>query len=247
MSEILQSFFQRAIPEWNEVALIGPVSILFLIIWGLFVGWLRTKKRLKTGYTRKIFHFGVFTVAGIIQLSHGLSGVVIFGSITSFWVIYGVIRGEGFPFFEAVARETDRPHRSLFVIIPLISTALGGVLSNILFPGYAAVGYLVAGWGDAVAEPVGVRFGKHKYKVPSLAGVPATRSFEGSLSVLLVGFLAAFIAIAAAGKAPDLGMLAALTVAAASTFTEAISTHGLDNITVQIVASGVVYYFFDFV
>jgi len=38
------------------------------------------------------------------------------------------------------------------------------------------------GWGDAVGEPVGTRFGRHPYRVPSLAGVPATRTLEGSLA-----------------------------------------------------------------
>ncbi len=244
MSEVLESFLLRTIPDWQTVLWIGLPSTIFLIIWGFFVGWLKTKKRLKTGYTRKIFHFGIFTLACAVQFISGLKGVVLFGILTSIWVVYGVFRGYGYPFFEAVARETDAPRRKLFVIIPLVSTALGGILSNILFPGYAVVGYLVAGWGDAIAEPVGVRYGKHKYKVPSLGGVPATRSFEGSLSVFMVGYFAAYISLLFLGKPCDTGLIAALLVSFAVTITEAISIHGLDNLTVQVVASGIAYYFF---
>ncbi|HDR90994.1 MAG TPA: hypothetical protein ENN75_01970 [candidate division Zixibacteria bacterium] len=229
-------------PDAGTVLLIAPPASAFIILWSLLSGWLKTAKGLKTGYTRKIFHFGIFTMAGVLHIYLGLPAVVLFGVLTSAWVIFAVVRGEGNPFFEAIARETDRPRRSFFVIIPLLSTALGGVASNILFPGYAVVGYLVAGWGDAVAEPVGVRFGKHKYKVLSLGGVPAVRSIEGSLSVLIAGFFACLISLLIIGLSPQNALLISLAVAFSATVTEAISTHGLDNLTVQIVASGVAFY-----
>ena len=59
-----------------------------------------------------------------------------------------------------------------------MTTAIGGVLCNLLFPRYAYIGYLVCGWGDAVGEPIGMRWGKHRYNVPSMRGVPAQRSSQ---------------------------------------------------------------------
>ncbi len=242
MTDFIISFLHDAVPDWRTVLTVAPTSSAFIMLWSFLAGWLKTAKGLKTGYTRKIFHFGIFTMAGVLQICIGLSAVVLFGVLTSTWVIYAVLRGEGFPFFEAIARESDCPRRGFFVIIPLLSTALGGVLSNVLFPGYALVGYLVAGWGDAIAEPVGVRFGKHKYKVPSLGGVPAVRSLEGSSAVLISGFAASFISLMIIGITTADALLTASAVAMSATLIEAISNHGLDNLTVQIVASGVAFY-----
>src|SRR5690606_11252358 len=145
----------------------------------------------RTAYTRKVFHFTIFAAASVIQLVSGLGGVVVFGTIVALIVLFAVWRGDEHPFYEALARPNDAPRRTLFIVVPLVTTALGGVLSNLLFPAYAWAGYLVAGWGDAVGEPVGSRWGRHRYRVPSLAGVAATRSWEGSAAVLLVGALAA--------------------------------------------------------
>ena len=84
-----------------------------------------------------------------------------------------------------LARELARKAtgRTLFILVPMLMTALGGVVSNVLFPGWAFVGYMVCGWGDAAGEPVGTRWGRHRYAVPSMAGIPATRSLEGSAAV----------------------------------------------------------------
>ena len=136
-----------------------------------------------------------------------------------------------------MARETDRPRRTLFILVPLVTTALGGLVSALLTGPYATVGYLVSGWGDAVGEPAGTRWGKHKYGVPSLGGVPATRSFEGSAAVFLVGWLAATVALWNLAD-PSRAVLVGLACAGVGALAEGLSNHGLDNLTVQIAASG---------
>ncbi|NJD10357.1 MAG: hypothetical protein FIB01_07895 [Gemmatimonadetes bacterium] len=152
-------------------------------------------------------------------------------------MLRAVLRGDVHPLFEALARPTDAPYRARFVLIPLLTTALGGGFANLLFPGYAYVGYLVCGWGDAVGEPVGTRWGRHRFRVPSMAGVRATRSAEGSGAVLLAGTLAALIGLLATGH--PLADAAAMAAAAglAGALVEAVSTHGLDNLTVQVAAA----------
>jgi phytol kinase len=152
-------------------------------------------------------------------------------------VLAAVLRGEGHPLYEALARPTDLPHPHRFVLVPLLTTALGGGAANLLFPGYAYVGYLVCGWGDAVGEPVGTRWGRRRFRVPSMAGVSATRSLEGSVAVLLAGTLAALIGLLAAGRPPAEAAAMAAAAGLAGAVVEAISTHGLDNLTVQVAAS----------
>jgi phytol kinase len=187
-------------------------------------------------YTRKVFHFVIFTGAAAAHAWWGLPGTNVYGGVVALLVLAAVAVGEGNAFYEALARETDRPRRSLFVVVPLVMTAVGGLASALLAGPYAAVGYLVAGWGDAVGEPVGSRWGRHRYRVPSLGGVPAERSLEGSAAVLVAAWVAAVVALWSLDVQQSL-LVVALVSAVAGTVAEAVSNHGLDNLTVQVVAS----------
>ena len=188
-------------------------------------------------YTRKIFHFGVFTGAAVTHSLWGLPGVNAFGAVLASVVLVAVLRGDRDPIYRVLARETDRPRRTLFILLPLVTTALGGLGSALLTGPYATVGFLVSGWGDAVGEPVGTRWGEHKYRVPSLGGVPATRSLEGSAAVFLVGWAAAAVALWNLAD-PSQAVLVGLACAAVGALAEGLSNHGLDNLTVQLAASG---------
>lgn len=197
--------------------------------------WLRARGT-RVAYTRKTFHFAVFSGAAAVHAAWGLPGTNVYGAVVAVLVLVAVWAGDGHPLYEALARDSDRPHRSLFIVVPLVMTAVGGLASALVAGPYAGVGYLVAGWGDAVGEPVGTRWGKHRYRVPSLRGVPAERSFEGSASVFLIGWLAAAVALVGLGGGPHF-VWVALAAGAAGALAEAVSNHGLDNLTVQVVAS----------
>lgn len=225
------------LPSPGLAAWLLPASIAYTGLAAALAGHLRLVRDVRTPYTRKIFHFIIFTAAGLLQIFHGLPAVVIFGSVTSLFVLHAVWRGDGFAFYEAMARPTDAPRRTLFILIPLATTAVGGVTSNLFFPAWAFVGYLVCGWGDAVGEPVGTRWGRHRYRVPSMLGVPSTRSLEGSLAVFTAGTAATAAALMLLGFAAPQIALIALGAGAAGALVEAVSTHGLDNFTVQVAAS----------
>lgn len=188
-------------------------------------------------YTRKLFHLAVFTSAALVHTLWSLPGTLVFGSILAGVVLAAVLAGDGNPLYEALARESDEPHRTLFIVVPLITTAVGGLASALIAGPFASVGYMAAGWGDAVGEPVGARWGRHPYRVPSLAGVPARRTLEGSTAVFLVAWLGSAVAL----WGLDAGLSSALSVGLAcglaSAAVEAASHHGLDNLTVQVAAS----------
>lgn len=216
--------------------LLVPLAGAYALAASRLAAWLHTRRGVRTPYTRKVFHFCIFSMAGITQMLWGLPGVTVYGTVVSFRVLHAAWRGDGDPFYEAIARPSDAPCRTLFVVVPLVTTALGGGLSNLLFAPFGYVGYLVCGWGDAVGEPVGTRFGRHRYRAPSLAGVPATRSLEGSAAVFLAGALAASLGLAAGGAgaaAVPVGIACGL----AGMLVEAVSTHGLDNLTTQLAAA----------
>ncbi len=235
------SFIERATPDVQMVVLLGPALLLLSWAAARFVGRLAADRKVRVPYTRKIFHFVIFTLAGVLQFTGGLPAVMLLGVIVSLMVLYAVARGDGFPFYEAMARPSDHPRRTMFILVPLVTTAVGGLLANLFFGSFAAIGYLVGGWGDAVGEPVGATWGRHPYRVPSLGGIPAVRTLEGSTAVLLAGALAAFLGLWARGATLESALLAGALCGAAGAAVEALSAHGLDNLTVQLAAAGTAY------
>ena len=208
-----------------------------------FVGWLRVKQRVRIPYTRKIFHFIIFSAAGLLQYYYGLQAVSLMGGMVFLLVLVAVFFGDKIWFYQALARETDAPHQKKFIILPLLATAIGGIIANILFPETAFIGYFVGGWGDAIGEPVGTRWGKHRYTVPTLFGVKATRSLEGSSAVFIMSATIATLCILQLTALPfAMAILFGIICGLSAAVIEAISSHGLDNLTIQLVAAGVLRY-----
>lgn len=223
------------IPDAEVALRAGSTGLIVGLLAAGASSWLRARG-VRVAYTRKVFHFAVFSGAAAVHVVWDLPGTNAYGATVAALVLLAVWAGDGHPFYEALARDSDRPHRALFVVVPLVMTAVGGLASALLAGPYASVGYLVAGWGDAVGEPVGSRWGKHRYRVPSLAGVPAERSLEGSAAVLGAAWLAAAVALWGSGVGVSLAWIA-LACAAAGALAEALSHHGLDNFTVQLASS----------
>jgi len=219
---------------------LGGLALTGGLVWGTAVGAVAARFRrrgMRVAYTRKIFHFGIFTGAAAVHAHSGLPGTNAYGAAVAALVLYAVTRADGSGLYEALARETDRPHRTLFIVVPLVTTAVGGLVSALIAGPFAAVGYLVAGWGDAVGEPAGARWGRHTYRVPSLGGVPATRSWEGSAAVFAASWLASMVALTTLGVSWGVGLGVGAVVSVVATAVEAVSPHGTDNLTVQVVAS----------
>ena len=233
----LIAFFAENFPSARALLLGGPPALAWAYLALALAGYLKQCRGLKTGYTRKIFHFLIFGTVAAAHAVWGSRGVCLFGAMTTLVVFYAVLRGPGHPMYEAMAREKDAPHRTYYIVTPYFATLIGGVLSNVLFGRYALIGYLVGGLGDAIGEPAGTRFGRHPYRVPSAWGVSSTRTLEGSLGVLLACLAAVALGQLVLGgsePSPRLAVLL-LTVAVASTLLEAVSPHGWDNAFMQVV------------
>jgi phytol kinase len=238
MIDIIAGLF----PQPLEILIITPVTIISIFFFLYISGFLKIEYKIKTNYTRKLFHILVFTLAGILGLYFGYKGVMFYGGLTGLIIIYVIYLGAGNIFYEGIAREQDRPHRSFYIGVPFLSTALGGLFNSFIFGQFAIIGYLVAGWGDAVGEPVGVRFGKHKYNVPTLQKVKCQRSLEGSFAVMLMSIVAVFIGLWLIGNYSISTMIIAAIIASiVTTIIEASSPHGLDNFSTQVGAAGIVF------
>lgn len=240
----LLEFIHTNWPTWRELLLHAPPMLLWAFAALTFAAWLKRGCALRTGYTRKVFHFAIFFTVAALQASVGLRAVCLFGAMTTVVIAYALARGDGSLHYEAIAREKDAPHRMHYIVVPYIATLMGGVVTSICFGNASLYGFLVTGIGDAIGEPVGTRFGKHTYRVPAMRGVTCTRSVEGSLAVLLVSTLAAFGA-AFAIHGPSIPIASAfgiaLLIGLASALCEAVSPHGWDNFSLLVVPAAIAY------
>lgn len=234
----MPTLIDRFLPDLATTIAVLPLALLYALAAAAAVAWLRTRRDVRAPYTRKTFHFLILSAASAVQLRWGLPGTVVYGSTVALLVVATVLRGDGFPFYEALARPTDAPRRSLFITVPLITTALGGVIANVLFPAWAFIGYVAVAWGDAIGEPVGTRWGRHRYEVPSIGGVSATRSIEGSSAVLLATAAACAVMLIARGVGATAAIGAGMLIGVVTALVEAVSHHGLDNLTIQVAAAG---------
>jgi phytol kinase len=135
--------------------------------------------------------------------------------------------------FKSIDRPEDRPYTLLWlttqflasylVLMPLIYYLNQHQLRDLLY-----IPILIIGLGDGLAEPVGVRFGRHKYSTRAIFSSRSyTRSIEGSLCVFVVSLITII-------SYRELFTLTQLTVALTiipllMTLTEAISPHTWDS------------------
>lgn len=188
----------------------------------------------RVGDTRKIFHLTIFTVAALLRWQFNSGAVAAYGAVVAAGVLFATWQGSRSRIFLALARPSDAPHERLHVLSPLICTAVGGVLAHLIAGPLAGVAYLIAGWGDAVGEPVGIRWGRHRYRVPSIGTITAERSWEGSFAVCVASTLAAGLGLLLAGKTgPDV-IAWSMVLGCAAVVIEAASPHGWDNFTLLV-------------
>ena len=215
------------------------LGALVALVWSYaclsFAAHLKTEMRVRTGYTRKVFHVLIFTSAVFVHAIGGFWAVCVFGAMVSLVVGYAVFRGRGNRLYEALARHQDGPNRTYYIVIPYFATLIGGMASNLFFGPLAVMGYLVGGLGDAAGEPAGVRWGKHPYTTNGVTKI--TKTYEGSLAVLAASVVALLIGVAIS---PELhfdlrSVLILPVIAIICTLVEAFSPRGWDNVPMQFV------------
>ena len=200
------------------------------------------RRGIRVNYTRKIFHFVLFFFPLLLanwfpfQASiHTtlLSGVVFLLCIATF---VGPLRTKSHflsTAYASIDRPEDRPYTLLWVSTQVIVTYVAIVLVVVWLGQYGKqqliyVAVLVAGIGDGLAEPVGVRFGRRKYRVTALfTDRTYTRSLEGSACVFMSAVLALFVL---RSQFSDVQFYLSLgVVPIAMTLAEAVSPHTWDG------------------
>lgn len=219
-------------------AITGSFSGLILLMVSGFCAAQLHRRGWRVGDTRKVFHFCIFTGAALLRWRVDPASVVVFGAVVASGILYAVWRENRSELFNALARPDDYPHQRLHVVAPLLSTAAGGFLAQWIAGPLAVVAFLVTGWGDAVGEPIGVRWGRHRYRVPTWGSSKAERSWEGSAAVLLASSLAAASGLVICGYSGMNVVGYALALGLSAAVIESISPHGFDNLTLLVAIAG---------
>ena len=98
--------------------------------------------------------------------------------------------------FLTIDRPEDRPYTLLWIFTQLAGTfavvvPMSFLLDSMDMRFLLGIPTFVVGFGDGLAEPVGVRFGRHKYQTTALfTDRVYTRSLEGSACVLIASIVA---------------------------------------------------------
>ncbi|HNM32245.1 MAG TPA: hypothetical protein PKM51_05810 [Chitinophagales bacterium] len=231
------SFFIDNFPPLSLISWLFPLSIIWSFAALYIAGVCKKNLGWATGYSRKVFHFLIFISALFYQQSYSVAGVFILGWSVSIVLLYSIFKGEGSLLYEAIAREKDAPHRTKYIVYSYVATLLGGILSNFFLQPFAIFGYVVTGFADAIAEPIGTRWGKHTYKVFSFdKNKKSYRSMEGSIAVFVATFFSIY-AVTYFTTTIHLNILYLAVVAFLCTLAEAVSPSGFDNFILQIVTT----------
>ncbi len=227
-------------PEIQSTVAKGIALTAVMLLSGVLVRYFN----IKVNYTRKINHFALFFLPVFIDKQFNAETFTDFKylaisaavSTAALSVYYEPIRKVIPPFqlmFEGIDRPEDRPYTLIWVwtqfavgfavLLPMIwllgqrdleSLVLIPILINII--------------GDGLAEPVGIRFGKHEYKTTALfTNKTYVRTFEGSACVLITGFVA--VAMHYEYFTTIQFILSMLFIPMIMTLTEAYSPHTWDT------------------
>lgn len=178
-------------------------SILLYLI-SYLCGLLIIHKNIKINYTRKIIHFFAFFVPMILATfitykETTLTTIISFIVSISSFALYTKPFRSRFSFFNtsflAFDRPEDRPNTLLWMTTQYIAGWIA-MIPMIVYLGSIGkmelmfIPVLINGIGDGLAEPVGIRFGKRKYKVNAIFSKQKyERSIEGSMCVFIVSII----------------------------------------------------------
>lgn len=218
----------------------SKLSLLYFIAYlcGLWV----ERKGIKVNYTRKINHFALFFLPHFIGkiIPFEPTTLTIFSgsllSIMSLAIYLKPIRKRSSllqKMFLSYDRPEDRPYTFLW-----LSTQFAATYA-VYLPFYfyfrhqnlgelILIPILINGIGDGFAEPIGVRFGNHKYQTRALfTHKKFTRSYEGSACVFITSIVVLFFFKEL--FLPHQFKVALLAIPPLMTLAEAYSPHSWDS------------------
>jgi len=249
--------FEALAPPSDPSWYLGQVitTIILAIFWfplGCLVWYLGVS----VAITRKITHTTFLTLIPIIAVygTPEIREVSFFSMVwkESVWgsffqcifitIIYCKPVRKWVPFFRiafaSVERTEDRPFALNWLLMQLTAgTAVAAPMLQWMIDEEKGIlifiPYLAVSLGDGLAEPVGKRWGKHKYQTSALfTQRKFTRSYEGSACVFFFTLVAVLISLSAMNRVEL--VLCILIVPISATLIEAKSMHTFDNHMMQL-------------
>jgi len=206
----------------NVLGIIVSIMFVFLII---AISSLLTKFNLLSNEgSRKFIHVGVsnWWIIAMIFFDNNIYAAI----VHALFVIINYISYKK-QVFKAMERDGSKNDLgTVYFALSLLILALI-TFKNAEFSYIGALGILIMGYGDGLAAIIGVKYGKHKFKV-----LGNEKSFEGSLAMFVFSFLVSISLLYIFN--PVNITLFSLIVAIVSTALEALSPYGLDNLTVPL-------------
>jgi phytol kinase len=186
---------------------------------------LRRLFRVPVYITRKIVHVGVGMSAIALKIVFREWYIAVIGPIVFILVNYVSYRTN---FFRGI--EMGELGQLGTVYFPLSFVILTPFLwSN---PAILAASMMPLTWGDAAAAMLGVHFGAHKFTL-----LAQTSSVEGMIAMFFFSLVGTFFALVLFGQLDRFSLLLSLGTAFATTIVEALSPHGIDNLTVPLTSA----------
>ena len=216
------------------------VTYLYAFLLDASSEFMQRRYHLPYEFTRKVIHIGtgMWTWAVLALFDHWQVAVILFATVM-------VLNAINIRFHLSKALDPD--HGGTFGTVYFVLSCI--LLFTLFNQGwmqgfprgneyFAMAGLMAMTWGDASAAIIGKTFGKHTYRILG-AGI---RTMEGSLA----GGLATFIAVAITLRilsplSLPIILLGAFIAALIEVLVEAVSPWGLDNLTVPISVSLVLF------
>lgn len=221
-------------------------GIYFTIMY--LTGLLVLKKGVKVNYTRKINHFSLLAVPFLLPIilrsppQHGGTGdylIQIIGLLSGllFFVLFIKPIRERVAIFNTafcgIDRPEDRPYTLRWITTQTAANFVAAIpiaiyLGTINKPELIFILILINGIGDGLAEPVGVRFGKHKYQTSALfTNRKYVRTIEGSACVFITSIVV--VSLFSSLFSTTQFIIALITFPIVMTLVEAKAPHSWDN------------------
>lgn len=221
----------------------SQISKVILLATIAYIGGILVRDfSVRVNYTRKANHFALYCIPQVLDSAFKVTpciaaGIVnVIATVAIFILFWQPVRTR-FAFaqtmFSSYDRPEDRPHTLSWLVTQFLATlpVLIAMLLYFRHFGFAPLALmivLIATVGDGLAEPVGIRYGKRKYTVPSfLADRQYTRSYAGSLCMFAVS--AAGVLLFHDAFTPLQFAAALILIPCSVTLVEALSPHTWDN------------------
>jgi phytol kinase len=215
--------------------------------------WVR-HKGIKVNYTRKINHFALFFVPVFLRsvFPYEQSFVrFIMGCAIGTLILFIYIKPirNKIPIiatmFLSFDRPEDRPNTVWWLFTQILASYIILVPAVIFFvqnglAGLIWIPLLIVAFGDGLAEPVGVRFGRHKYATYAFFSKKKyVRTLEGSACVILASIIV--VAVFHSSFTQLQFIIALIIIPLLMTFVEAFSPHTWDSPTLYLAGYGALY------